>query len=78
MSPFIPSFCWRRVVADEIITEYGAKTIPLSAEIYVGNITIKAKSKMEAKAELTIDTKDGIKATFPLQVQQKDMGYFEI
>ena len=67
-----------RFVADELITEYGTKTIPLSAKIFVGNFPVPAKSKIEAKAELTIDTKDGIKATFPLQVQQKDMGYFEI
>lgn len=59
------------------MSEFGPRTLPLSATIYFGYKLVAKKTKAQIRGAVSIDTHDGLKATFPLQVMQKDMGYFE-
>lgn len=73
-----PSYCWHYFKTGVgNVSEFGPRTLPLSATIYFGYKLVGKKTKAQIRGAVSIDTHDGLNVNFPLQVMQKDMGYFE-
>lgn len=57
--------------------EYGEKTITTSFGIWLFGGSMQKHRKIEYSAVIEINTKDGMKAKFPIHVMEKELGYFE-